>query len=113
MGLALSEGLTASPFKVLTIGGLEDALQKIRQVIEKEGIERVVVGLPESGEAREIAQKFIKGLGVYVEVEAADETLSSRRAREKMIQLGKNRKARSQEDAHSAALILQEYLDKQ
>jgi len=111
MGLALSEGLTASPFQVLSVGGLQDALQKIRQVIEREGIEKVVVGLPDSGEARAVTEKFIQGLSPYIEVETADETLSSHNAREKMIQLGKNQKARSKEDAHSAVLILQDYLD--
>jgi putative holliday junction resolvase len=111
MGLAFSEGLTASPFKVVEINGLEDALKKTQKIVEQEKIDQVVVGLPESGEARMIAEKFIKGLKPFIEVVTADETLSSHNARENMIKLGKGKKARSQEDAHSAAIILQEYLD--
>lgn len=92
IGLAISEGLTASPLKVLSIGSLEDALVKVRQVVEKEGVERVVVGVPESGEASKIAESFINGLKPYVDVVEADETLSTQNATQKMIQLGKGKK---------------------
>lgn len=113
MGLALSEGLTSSPLKVLSIGSLEDALMKVRQVVEKEGVERVVVGVPESGEARKITENFINGLKPYVDVVEADETLSTQNAKKEMIELGKGKKSRGQEDAQAAAIILQEYLDNQ
>ena len=113
VGLALSEGLSASPFQVLSVGSLEDALVKIQKVIKEEKIDQVVVGLPESGEARKIAEKFIDRLKQYIPVESADETLSSHEALQTMIKLGKSKKARSREDATSAAIILQEYLDHQ
>ncbi len=111
IGLSISEGLTASPLKVLSVNSLKDAILKVRQVVEKEGIGRVVVGLPESGEARKITEDFINNLKPYVDVVASDETLSTQNAVQKMIQLGKSKKTRRQEDAVSASLILQEYLD--
>src|SRR5690348_2189753 len=111
MGLAVSEGLSASPLKILSISSLGDALEKVRRVVEKEGVDVVVVGLPESGEAKKLAESFVDGLKPYVDVTPADETLSTQNASQKMIQLGKGKKARAQEDAVAAALILQEYLD--
>ena len=111
MGLAISEGLTSSPLKVLSISGLEDALFKIRKEIEREGVDLVVVGVAESGEARSVTEKFIKALKPYIDLVEVPETLSTQNALSKMIQLGKSKKARGREDAEAAALILQEYLD--
>ncbi len=116
IGLALSEGQIASPLKVLEISGLNDAVSKITSVIKKENIERVVVGVPESGEARSAVKKFISRLkedfgNEPVSVIETDETLSSSSAKNLMIDLGLGEKARAQEDAYSASIILQNFLD--
>ncbi len=39
VGLALSEGQVASPFKILDVSGLNDAVSKISHVIKHEEIE--------------------------------------------------------------------------
>lgn len=44
-------------------------------------------------------------------MESSDETLSSHEAKLKMIELGLKKEKRIEEDAYSAALILQGYLD--
>lgn len=116
IGLALSEGQIASPLKILDISGLNDAVNKILNVIEKEEIDRVVVGVPESGEIRGAVKKFIAKLKVdlskkNVSVIDADETLSSNSAKDLMIGLGMNTKSRQKEDAYSAVIILQNFLD--
>ena len=116
VGLALSEGQIASPFKVLDINSLNDATNKISHVIKAEEAERVVIGVPESGEAKSAVKKFISRLkadldGKNVSVIEADETLSSTSAKDLMIDLGLSEKSRQKEDAYSAAIILQNFLD--
>ena len=116
IGLALSEGQIASPLKVLEVGGLADAVSKILQVISKEQIDRVVIGVPESGLAKSAVKKFVSKLKIdlkdkLVSVIEADETLSSSSAKNLMIDLGLSEKARQKEDAYSAAIILQNFLD--
>src|SRR5437868_12125058 len=48
VGLALSDegGRFATPFDVLTINSPEQAIDAVLLVIEKEGVERLVVGVP-------------------------------------------------------------------
>ena len=116
IGLAISEGQIASPLEVVAINSLVDALAKVENVIVKEGINRVVVGVPESGEAEKIARKFIHKLDIFykneiIEVIAVDETLSSHDAKELMKDLNLNRKKRREEDAYAAVIILQNFLD--
>lgn len=116
VGLSISEGQIASPLKVLEINSLADAVNKILQVIKQEEINRVVVGVPESGEARSAVKKFISKLKAdlkekHVSVIEADETLSSSAAKDLMIDLDLSKQSRKKEDAYSAALILQNFLD--
>lgn len=114
IGLSLSEGQIASPFKVISISGLKDGLVKMEQIIKREKIDRVVVGIPESGEASKIVKKFISSLknrSKQVEVIETEETLSSQEAKQFMVDLGLGQEKRQEEDAYSAALILQRFLN--
>lgn len=115
LGLAISEGQIASPLKVLSINSLENALNQIEIVIATENITRVVIGIPE-GATGEMVKKFIKALNnrmidKQVEVIETDETLSSVDARKLMIDLNLTKKERQKEDAYSATLILQRFLN--
>lgn len=115
VGLAISEGKIASPFKVILVNALKDALIKISAVIRKEEVDHVVIGMPESGEARKITQRFIRGLKKVAplgcDIVEAEETLTTQNALNKMIEQGFSKKRRQIEDAYSAAIILQNYLD--
>lgn len=113
VGFAISEGQIASPLKIIEISGLADGVQKTLQVIKKEGIDRIVVGVPESGEARKIADSFISQLKNKTEAEVitTEETLSSKDAKKLMVELNLSRKQRKSEDAYSATIILQQFLD--
>lgn len=116
IGLAISEGQIASPLKVLEINGLGDAVSKILQVISKEEVERVIIGVPDSGQSKKIVKNFISKLKTDlkerpVSVIEADETLSSNLAKDLMIDLGIGEKQRQKEDAYSAVIILQNFLD--
>jgi putative Holliday junction resolvase len=116
IGLATSEGQIASPLKVLDISSLADAVNKILHVIKQQQIDRVVVGVPESGIAKSAVKKFITKLKADlkenpVSVIEADETLSTSSAKDLMIDLGMGEKARQKEDAYAAVIILQNFLD--
>ncbi len=113
VGLAYSEGELSSAWKVVEISGLEDAVQKIGKLISEEKAEVVVIGKPESGEARKIVENFVKNLKTVMEVEIieVEETLTTQNAKQMMINESLSRKGRQKEDAYAAAIILQQYLD--
>ena len=110
IGLAISEGELASPLLTLHVNNLNEGVLKVEEVIKKEGIEKIVVGLPDSG-VRNSVLKFVKKLSKKYSVYVADETLSSKIALDTMVNLGIGKKRRKVEDSYSAALILQNYLD--
>lgn len=111
VGLAISEGRLAQPLKVVQVNSLNDAVSQVNQVINKEAVGLVVVGMPEGDKAARITKKFISELRKFVEVLEADETLSTQKAAMLMVEMGAGVRARKKEDAVSAALILQEFLD--
>lgn len=111
IGLAISEGLTASPLKILDVSSLKDAITKVSQVLNQENIEKIVIGYPESGESKKLVDNFLSEFKSGLEVIKFPETLSSQNALNNMINLNLSKKNRSREDAYSATLILQEFLD--
>jgi putative Holliday junction resolvase len=115
VGLAVSEGQVASPLKVVAISSLKDGLEKVAHEIKKEEIQRVVIGVSD-GKMGKITKNFVRELknryqDQPVEIIEADETLSSKDAQRLMITLGVSQKERKEEDAYSAMLILQQFLD--
>lgn len=111
VGLALSEGVLTVPFKIIRVKSLTEAVDKICQIVQQEGVDKVVVGLPE-GRMGKITDNFIKALSKKgLNVVSADETLSSKNALQNMIVSGVSKKKRQEVDAVAAAEILQEYLD--
>ncbi|OGM11621.1 hypothetical protein A2Z22_02380 [Candidatus Woesebacteria bacterium RBG_16_34_12] len=113
IGLAISDGLLAEPYKVISTRSTEEVLKKVEQVVEVEQVERVVLGISEGKMAEEI-KEFGKKLGEKLKISVIfqDETLSTQQAVELSIKAGIKRKKRKElEDAYSAALILQSYLD--
>jgi putative Holliday junction resolvase len=113
IGLAIADNGLAQPLKV--IKNHQATLDKIKRIIEKEKIERIVVGVSEGKvgqKARKYGRKLEKTTGLKVFFQ--DETLTTKEAIAKMIEAGKRKKYRQEkEDAFAAAIILQTYLDKQ
>lgn len=110
IGLAISEGILATP---LTVVKEKQPLAAIKKICLDQQITEIVIGLPESGIVEEI-KLFAKELSAITGLTVAfqDETLTSRSALAKMIAAGKKRKFRRQkEDAVAAALILESYLE--
>ncbi len=111
IGLAISEGELASPWQILQVKGFSEAVKKVIKVIKGGEFDKIVVGLPE-GKMGQNVMGFVKALRKQgFEVETFEETLSSKKALEVMIEQGLKRKKRRHEDAYSAAGILQNYLD--
>ncbi len=113
IGLAVSEGDLASPFKTIQVSGPRDGLKKTLEIVQKENVEKIIVGLPE-GKIGNTVLGFIKALKkAGLDVESSDETLSSKKAISKMIELNIPKEKRKKSDDIAAAIILQDWLDNQ
>lgn len=111
IGLAVSEGELVTPWEVLAVTGFPDAVDKILFIIKEGQFNKVVVGLPEGKMGKNVTG-FVNALvSSGIDVETADETLSSKTAKKLMIEQGISKKNRRFEDAYSACEILQNYLD--
>ena len=126
VGLALSDegGRFATPFEVLTVSDPVSAADAVLKVIEREGVERLVVGLPLNmddsvGPAARQAVAWGRDLSAKCgkPVVFVDERLSSYAAEGRLIEhkRGGQRMTRGDKkkrlDAHAAAVFLQEFLD--
>lgn len=113
IGLAITEGEIAQPLRVEIKN--EKSNIKIKELCEKENIEKIVIGISE-GRIAEITKRFGYVLQqiTNLPVEFFDETLTTQEAIRKMVESGTSREKRKKfQDAVSAALILQGYLDSQ
>lgn len=116
IGLAISddEGKFAFPLEVIEVEGEESAIEKIKEIGEREGAKIIVVGIPYSLKgtitpSTQFAQLIARRLREEgLEVEEIDERLTTREA-EKMIGRGKKK---GKTDKIAAALLLQVYLQK-
>ena len=107
----------ASPLAVLT--GQKQLLNKIDEIIEKENVEAVVIGLPLNMDGTQSTQtklvlKFAKNLKDHlnIPVHLHDERLSSFGARQKLTSANYTRgKRKKRLDAVAAADILESFLE--
>ena len=107
IGLAISEGRLAEPWKVIRYKDTRILSEQLQRIIKENDVEKVVVGISE-GRMAEESKKFAKRIGA----ETFDETLSTHDAQRVSIEMGiKRKKRKGMEDAYAAALILQGYLD--
>ncbi len=113
IGLAISEGQFARPFCVIRLSEKSRALRKIAKIVQEQNIKKIVIGISE-GKMAKLSKEFGKMLSkkLKIEVNYVDETLSTSDAQDFAIQAHiPQRKRRRLEDAYSAALILQRYLE--
>ncbi len=107
----------ASPLRVLD--GRGDALGQIARIVESEGVEAIVLGLPlnmddsegpQAARAKAFGEQLARRLGLPIHFQ--DERLSSFGAEEKLEPAGLSRaRKRDLLDAVAAAEILQGFLD--
>ncbi len=115
IGTALSdeEGRLAFPMVVLQNTGFSAVVKKIEKIAKKEGVSKIVIGLPmtfggqvseQTRNVKEFGEKLAGLLQLPMEYE--NEVLST-----KMAERGET--VNEHIDSASAAIILQSYLDKQ
>ena len=120
VGLALTDPMRiiASPYETLLVNDTDDAIKQIIEVIEKESVTELVVGIPlRPGEAlseqAKRVQTFIEALSAKVTqpVHTVDESYSSVEAEDSLHQMGKKvGKDKGAVDRIAAAIILKQYL---
>lgn len=116
IGLALgdTESKLAEPLAVIKVSGqTADMAKKIAKITKGQIIEKIIIGLPESGlidKIKEFGGELVKITGLPVIYQ--DEVLTTKEAIVKMIQAGKKKKKRQrQEDAVAAAILLENYFE--
>ena len=121
VGLALSDklNLIASPYKTLQYVSKNDLINEIKKIVYEKEIEIFVIGLPLNMKGQDSAQtkkvrsfkKLLSTLELPIVYE--DERLSSIMAKNSLVlQNIKTGHNKSEIDRTAAAIILQQYLDK-
>ncbi|MDN5278457.1 MAG: putative pre6S rRNA nuclease [Clostridiales bacterium] len=109
--------IAATPHSVIKAG--KNAVNEVLKIIEQDGVEAIVIGLPTSfdGVERESCARarFFKNelaAKTQLEIEFYDERLTSKIAEASLIEGGMRREERKAHiDAVAASVILQGYLD--
>lgn len=119
IGLALSDplGIIATPLTIITRQDIDTDIRAIIDVINKNDVGRIIVGLPFSmdgtlGTQAEKVRGFAGELSHHIDIplEYRDERLSTVAAK-RMVQQVRKTSRETRYDAAAAALILQDYLD--
>ena len=121
VGLALSDrsNLIASPYKTLIYSSEDDLISKIKKIVTDKEIKVFVIGLPLNMKGKDSDQtkkvrKFKKLLSILeLPIVLEDERFSSIIAKNSLVlQNVKTGHNKSEIDKTAAAIILQQYLDK-
>jgi len=121
IGIALSDPLLIFAYPFITLQNDLSFLKSLSKIIYEKNIDKVILGLPSSNykSSAELSKKVQKlkqeiETNFKIEVILWDEEFSSAMAKQKVIEsVTKKSKRRNKDllDKHSAAIILQEYLD--
>ena len=122
IGLALSDptGTLASPLPFLENTGLREVAAKLQELVQIHGVETVVIGLPRNmdgtyGPSAQKVRDFITQIQsqLSAEIIPQDERLTTTQATRDLSQMGLSQKdLRKKVDSSSAAIILQQFLDR-
>lgn len=123
IGIAVSDllGMMAQPLYTLTRKSTKDAINEIAEIIQKEDIKQVVVGLPKNMDStegiqakrtRDFSQLLLEKTNSNIEIIYCDERLTSKMAKQSLSHI-KLAKAKEKKliDTAAAVHILQGYLD--
>ena len=122
IGLALSDptGTLASPLPFLENTGVKQVVSKLKQLVEEQQIDTIVVGLPRNmdgtyGPSAEKVRVFVAQIqaAISAKIVTQDERLTTSQASRDLAQIGLSQKElRQKVDSSSATLILQQFLDR-
>ena len=123
IGIAVSDllGMMAQPLYTLTRKSTKDAINEIAEIIQKEDIKQLVVGLPKNMDStegiqakrtRDFSQLLLEKTNSNIEIIYCDERLTSKMAKQSLshMKLAKT-KEKKLIDTAAAVHILQGYLD--
>jgi len=112
-GLSIGVVTFAEPLKVIKYQDIQKLQAEIKEIIEEEKIDKVVVGVSEREMAKESKDFSINlSKNINIPVETFDETLTSNDAQKMSMAAGVPQKRRhAMEDAYAATIMLQNYLD--
>lgn len=121
IGIALSDPLLTFAYPFITLQNDSSFLLNLSKIIDEKKIIKVILGLPSDRfkSSKELSQKVLKLKSEIetknkIEVILWDEEYSSAIAKQKVIESVTKKSRRKEKDLldrHSAAVILQEYLD--
>jgi putative Holliday junction resolvase len=116
IGLALADEETRMAFAYDTLKNDKDFLDKLREIIEKESVKTIIMGVTRYGgdtenadEKIEFGEKIEKELGIAVMFE--DEMFTTKMAQENIKMRG-GRDIAKTDDKEAARIILQSWLDR-
>ncbi|MFZ3199870.1 MAG: Holliday junction resolvase RuvX [Candidatus Acidiferrales bacterium] len=124
IGLALSDelGLAARPLGILARTNRRNDMRRLRDICRGHSIGLIIVGHPlhitgEAGEMAHEAARFAARLGkafmkMEIEVELADERLTTWEARQTVAATESSRRKRDRLDDVAAAILLRDYLER-
>jgi len=122
IGLSLSDptGTLASPLPFLENTQTSEVTAKLKALILSHGVETLVIGIPRNmdgtyGPSAEKVRQFIAQIQPHLsaKIVTQDERLTTVQASRGLSQMGLNQKdLRKKVDSSSAALILQQFLDR-
>jgi len=122
IGLALSDptGTLASPLPFLENSGPQKVATALQDLVQAQDVQTVVIGLPRNmdgtyGPAAQKVREFIAQIQPHIpaEIISQDERLTTVQASRNLSQMGLTQKElRKKVDSSSAALILQQFLDR-
>lgn len=121
IGIALSDPLQTFAYPFTTLQNDQKFMGNLSKILKEKNIIKVILGMPSSKfKSSEVLSKKVQNLKKNIEttnkidVELWDEEFSSVIAKEKIIEsVTKKSKRKNKDllDMHSAAIILQEYLN--
>ena len=124
LGVSISDrtGLIANAYEVIHFdeNDYDSALPKLKEIVEKEQVEKIVLGLPKHmnndfGDKAIIATEFGNKISEYLKIDVImqDERRSTIEATNYMLEANISRKKRKKKiDSLAANIILQTYLDR-
>ena len=122
IGLALSDptGTLASPLPFLENSGPQKVITALQELVQAQDVQTVVIGLPRNmdgtyGPAAQKVREFIAQIQPHLSAKmiCQDERLTTVQASRGLSQMGLSQKElRKKVDSSSAALILQQFLDR-
>lgn len=116
VGLALADAETRIAFAYKTLKNDKDLLQKIGEIINREDVETVVIGIPShinrfnvDYEGEKLGEIIEDNFGV--EVEYQNEMFTTKMAQQNLIEKG-IKGIKRYDDQEAARIILQDWMDK-